>query len=56
MINDRSDLMSHLAEEIYNGRMTVEEANKLIGLKPVDSLIKMTDDEVMNCYMEYINA
>ena len=56
MTNDRSDLMSHLAEEIYNGRMTVEEANKLIGLKTVDSLIEMSEDDAISYYMEYINA
>jgi hypothetical protein len=56
MTNDRSDLMSHLAEEIYNGRMTVEEANKLIGIRPVDSLVEMSEDDVNSYYMEYINA
>lgn len=55
MLN-KGDLMAHLSEEIYNGRMTVEEANAFIGIPPVDSLVKMSEDDVISYYMEYINA
>jgi len=57
-MNDRADLMSHLAEEIELGNITIEEANTFARIPtPVDLIPLLGDDDLINsCYEEYLNA
>ena len=57
-MNDRADLMSHLAEEIELGNITAQEANIFAGIPTAVDLIPLLgDDDLINsCYEEYVNA
>lgn len=57
-MNDRSDLMAHLAEEIALGNITAQEANVFAGIPtPVDLIPLMPDNDLINgCYEEYASV
>lgn len=57
-MNDRADLMAHLAEEIDAGVITVEEANMFAQIPtPVDLIPLLGDNDLVNsCYEEYASA
>lgn len=53
----RADFLSHLAEEMYAGRLTRFEADCLAaGRSPSEELLPMEEEEILPLYMEYASA